>query len=63
MTPFQQAAAVQRGLVGGLATTKAMRVLSAIINFGVNIGGRHNDGVTYVMFLPISKFEHLEEER
>ena len=62
MTPSQQAAALQRGL-GGLARTIAMRVPSAVINFGVNIGGRHTDGVTYIMFLLSTKFEHLEDER
>eukprot|EP00959_Pyramimonas_sp_CCMP1952_P189180 3957155-Pyramimonas_sp.AAC.1 len=40
MMPSQQAAALQRGL-GGLARTIAMRVPSAVIIFGVNIGGRH----------------------
>eukprot|EP00959_Pyramimonas_sp_CCMP1952_P302159 6322472-Pyramimonas_sp.AAC.1 len=41
----------------------AMIVPSAIIKFGVDIGGRHTDGVTYIMFLLGTKFEHLEEER
>eukprot|EP00959_Pyramimonas_sp_CCMP1952_P201164 4207021-Pyramimonas_sp.AAC.1 len=62
ITPSQQAAALQRGL-GGLARTIAMRVTPAVINFGVNIGGRHTDGVTYIMFLFSAKFENLEEER
>eukprot|EP00959_Pyramimonas_sp_CCMP1952_P425277 8908210-Pyramimonas_sp.AAC.1 len=39
-----------------------MRVRPAI-NFGVNTGGRHTDGVTYTMFLLSTKFENLEEER
>eukprot|EP00959_Pyramimonas_sp_CCMP1952_P268256 5609089-Pyramimonas_sp.AAC.1 len=43
MTPSQQAAVLQRGL-GGLARTIAMRAPPAVINFGVNIGGRHTDG-------------------
>eukprot|EP00959_Pyramimonas_sp_CCMP1952_P346182 7250822-Pyramimonas_sp.AAC.1 len=47
MTPSQQAAALQRGR-GGLARTIAMRVPPAVINFGVHIGGRHTDGVTYI---------------
>eukprot|EP00959_Pyramimonas_sp_CCMP1952_P347762 7284672-Pyramimonas_sp.AAC.1 len=50
MTPSHQAAVLQRGL-GGLALTLAMRVPPAVINFGVNIGGRHTEGVTYIMFL------------
>eukprot|EP00959_Pyramimonas_sp_CCMP1952_P060388 1261635-Pyramimonas_sp.AAC.1 len=62
MTPSQQAAGLQRGL-GGLARTIAMRLPPAVIEFGVNIGGRHTDGVTYIMFLLSTKFEHLEEER
>eukprot|EP00959_Pyramimonas_sp_CCMP1952_P330868 6928535-Pyramimonas_sp.AAC.1 len=62
MTPSQQAAALQRGL-GGLAWTMTMRVLPAAINLGLDIGGRHADGVTYVMFLLSTKFENLEEER
>eukprot|EP00959_Pyramimonas_sp_CCMP1952_P120347 2516534-Pyramimonas_sp.AAC.1 len=61
MTPSQQAAALQRGL-GGLPRTIAMRAPPAVINFGVNIGGRHTDGVTYIMFLLSTKFENLEEE-
>eukprot|EP00959_Pyramimonas_sp_CCMP1952_P354812 7432107-Pyramimonas_sp.AAC.1 len=28
-----------------------------------NIGGRHTDGATYIMFLLSTKFENLEEER
>eukprot|EP00959_Pyramimonas_sp_CCMP1952_P455921 9472344-Pyramimonas_sp.AAC.1 len=40
-----------------------MRVPSGIINFGENVGGRHTDGVTYIMFLLSTKCEHLEEER
>eukprot|EP00959_Pyramimonas_sp_CCMP1952_P303231 6345102-Pyramimonas_sp.AAC.1 len=40
-----------------------MRVPSAISNFGVNIGGRHGGGATYIAFLLSTKFEHLEEER
>eukprot|EP00959_Pyramimonas_sp_CCMP1952_P466805 9490566-Pyramimonas_sp.AAC.1 len=47
VAPSQQAAALQRGL-GGLARTIAMRVPPAVINFGVNIGCRHTDGVTYI---------------
>eukprot|EP00959_Pyramimonas_sp_CCMP1952_P397918 8337511-Pyramimonas_sp.AAC.1 len=47
-TPSQQAAALQRGL-GRPARTMAVRVSSGIINFGVNIGGRHTDGVIYIM--------------
>eukprot|EP00959_Pyramimonas_sp_CCMP1952_P177099 3701702-Pyramimonas_sp.AAC.1 len=39
-----------------------MRVPPAVINTGVNIGGRHTDGVTLIM-LPSTKFENLEEER
>eukprot|EP00959_Pyramimonas_sp_CCMP1952_P004477 93765-Pyramimonas_sp.AAC.1 len=62
MTPSQQSAALQRGL-GGLARTIAMRVPPAVINFGVHIGGRHTDGVTYIMFLFSTMFERLEEER
>ena len=62
MTPSQQAACLQRGL-GGLARTIAMRVPSIVINFGVNIGGRHTDAVTYIMFLLSQKFENLEDER
>ena len=62
MTPSQQAACLQRGL-GGLARTIAMRVPSVVINFGVNIGGRHTDAVTYIMFLLSQKFENLEDER
>eukprot|EP00959_Pyramimonas_sp_CCMP1952_P303210 6344629-Pyramimonas_sp.AAC.1 len=61
MTPSQQAAA-QRGL-GGLARTIAMRVPPVVINFGVNIGGRHTDGATYIAFLLNTKFENLEKER
>eukprot|EP00959_Pyramimonas_sp_CCMP1952_P423450 8870207-Pyramimonas_sp.AAC.1 len=60
MTPSQQAAALQRGL-GGLARTMAMRVPPAVINFGVNIGGRHTDGVTYIMFFLSMKFENSAE--
>eukprot|EP00959_Pyramimonas_sp_CCMP1952_P419981 8796714-Pyramimonas_sp.AAC.1 len=41
----------------------AMRVPPSVINFGVNIGGRHADGVTYIAFLLSVKFENLEEER
>eukprot|EP00959_Pyramimonas_sp_CCMP1952_P188989 3952741-Pyramimonas_sp.AAC.1 len=62
MTPSQQAATLQRGL-GGFARTIAMRVPPAVINFSVNIGGRHTDGATYTMFLLSTKFENLEEER
>eukprot|EP00959_Pyramimonas_sp_CCMP1952_P288063 6024099-Pyramimonas_sp.AAC.1 len=62
MTLSQQAAALQRGL-GGLARTIAIRAPPAVINFGVNIGGRHTDGATYITFLLSTKFENLEEER
>eukprot|EP00959_Pyramimonas_sp_CCMP1952_P102142 2136570-Pyramimonas_sp.AAC.1 len=41
----------------------AMRVPPAVINFGVNIGGRHADGATYIAFLLSAKYENLEEER
>eukprot|EP00959_Pyramimonas_sp_CCMP1952_P141422 2959990-Pyramimonas_sp.AAC.1 len=58
----QQTATLQRDL-GGLAWTIAMRVPLAVINFGVGIGGRHADGVTYIMFLLSAKFENLEMER
>eukprot|EP00959_Pyramimonas_sp_CCMP1952_P445979 9337146-Pyramimonas_sp.AAC.1 len=40
-----------------------MRVPPAVINLGVNTGGRHTDGVTYIMFFLSTKFENLEEER
>eukprot|EP00959_Pyramimonas_sp_CCMP1952_P419955 8796093-Pyramimonas_sp.AAC.1 len=40
-----------------------MRVPPAVINFGVNIGGRHTDGATYIMLILSTKFENLEEER
>eukprot|EP00959_Pyramimonas_sp_CCMP1952_P066382 1385918-Pyramimonas_sp.AAC.1 len=40
-----------------------MRVPPAVINCGVNIGGRHTDGATYIMSLLRTKFENLEEER
>eukprot|EP00959_Pyramimonas_sp_CCMP1952_P044235 924517-Pyramimonas_sp.AAC.1 len=40
-----------------------MRVPPAVINFGVNIGGRHTDGVTYIVFPLGTKFENAEEER
>eukprot|EP00959_Pyramimonas_sp_CCMP1952_P350251 7338201-Pyramimonas_sp.AAC.1 len=40
-----------------------MRVPPAVINFGVNMGGLHTDGVTYMMFLLSTKFENLEKER
>eukprot|EP00959_Pyramimonas_sp_CCMP1952_P323881 6778291-Pyramimonas_sp.AAC.1 len=62
MTPSQQAAALQRGL-GGLARTIAMIIPPAVINFGVNIGGRRAIGVTYIMFLLSAKLENLELER
>eukprot|EP00959_Pyramimonas_sp_CCMP1952_P108359 2265679-Pyramimonas_sp.AAC.1 len=62
MTPSQQAAVLQRGL-GGLARTMARRGPPAVINFGVNIGGRHTDGATYITLLLGTKFENLEEER
>eukprot|EP00959_Pyramimonas_sp_CCMP1952_P354475 7425758-Pyramimonas_sp.AAC.1 len=62
MTPPQQAAALQRGF-GGLARTVSMRVPPAVVNFGVNIGGRHIDGATYITFLLSTKVENLEEER
>eukprot|EP00959_Pyramimonas_sp_CCMP1952_P138384 2896347-Pyramimonas_sp.AAC.1 len=62
MTPSQQAAALQRGS-GGLARTIAMSAPPAVINFGVNVGGRHTDGATYIMFLLTTKFENLEEGR
>eukprot|EP00959_Pyramimonas_sp_CCMP1952_P245609 5133353-Pyramimonas_sp.AAC.1 len=62
MTPSQQAAALQRGL-GGVARTIAMGVRPAVLNFGVNIGGRHTDGATYIMFFSSTKFGNLEEER
>eukprot|EP00959_Pyramimonas_sp_CCMP1952_P080832 1688590-Pyramimonas_sp.AAC.1 len=62
MTPSKQAAALQRGL-GGLARTIAMRAPPAVIDFGVNIGGRHTDRATYIMFLLSTKFENFEEER
>ena len=62
MTPPQQAAALQRGL-GGLARQIAMRVPSAIINYGVNIRGQPTDAITYIMFLLSTKFENLEDER
>eukprot|EP00959_Pyramimonas_sp_CCMP1952_P201477 4213124-Pyramimonas_sp.AAC.1 len=39
-----------------------MRVPPAVISFGVNIGGRHTDCVTYMMFLRSTKFENSEEE-
>eukprot|EP00959_Pyramimonas_sp_CCMP1952_P119971 2508430-Pyramimonas_sp.AAC.1 len=39
-----------------------MRAPPAVINFGVNIGGRHTDGATYITFLLSVKFENLEEE-
>eukprot|EP00959_Pyramimonas_sp_CCMP1952_P034255 717837-Pyramimonas_sp.AAC.1 len=35
----------------------AMRSHPAVINLDVNIGGRHTDGVTYIMFLLSTKFE------
>eukprot|EP00959_Pyramimonas_sp_CCMP1952_P008371 175030-Pyramimonas_sp.AAC.1 len=62
MTPSQQAAALQRGL-GGLARPTAMRTSPAVINFGVNIGGRHTDGASYIAFILSTKFENLGEER
>eukprot|EP00959_Pyramimonas_sp_CCMP1952_P089084 1864176-Pyramimonas_sp.AAC.1 len=40
-----------------------MRVPPAVISFGVNIGCRHSDGVTYIMLILSTKFENLEEER
>eukprot|EP00959_Pyramimonas_sp_CCMP1952_P155191 3247134-Pyramimonas_sp.AAC.1 len=40
-----------------------MRVPPAVINFGVNIGGRHTDGVIYTMFLRSTNFENLKEKR
>eukprot|EP00959_Pyramimonas_sp_CCMP1952_P300194 6279061-Pyramimonas_sp.AAC.1 len=40
-----------------------MRVPPAVTNFGVNIGGRHTDGVTCIMFLLSTKLDNLEEER
>eukprot|EP00959_Pyramimonas_sp_CCMP1952_P395501 8287179-Pyramimonas_sp.AAC.1 len=40
-----------------------MKVPPAVLNFGVNIGGRHTDGATYIMFPLNTKFENLEEER
>eukprot|EP00959_Pyramimonas_sp_CCMP1952_P035505 743417-Pyramimonas_sp.AAC.1 len=40
-----------------------MRVPPAVINSGVDIGGRHTDGATYIMFLLSAKFENQEEER
>eukprot|EP00959_Pyramimonas_sp_CCMP1952_P071686 1497399-Pyramimonas_sp.AAC.1 len=62
MAPPHQAAALQRGL-GGLAGTIALRAPPAVNHFGVNIGGRHTDGATYIMLLLSAKFENLEEER
>eukprot|EP00959_Pyramimonas_sp_CCMP1952_P057198 1193867-Pyramimonas_sp.AAC.1 len=59
VTLSQQAAALQRGL-GGLARTMTMGEPSGLVNFGVNIGGRHTDGVTYIMLLLSNKFGNLE---
>eukprot|EP00959_Pyramimonas_sp_CCMP1952_P000890 17715-Pyramimonas_sp.AAC.1 len=36
-----------------------MRAPSGIINFGVNIGGRHANGAAYIALLFSTKFEHL----
>eukprot|EP00959_Pyramimonas_sp_CCMP1952_P209595 4385216-Pyramimonas_sp.AAC.1 len=36
-----------------------MGVPPAVINFGVNIGGRRTDGVTYTMFLLSTKSENF----
>ena len=62
MTLPQQAAALQRGL-GGLARILAMRVPSQIINYGVMLQGQRTDAATYIIFLPSTKFENLEDER
>eukprot|EP00959_Pyramimonas_sp_CCMP1952_P087645 1833913-Pyramimonas_sp.AAC.1 len=62
MAPSQQAAALQRG-AGGLARTIAKIIPPAVITFGVNMGGRHTDGGTYIMFLLSTNSENLEEER
>eukprot|EP00959_Pyramimonas_sp_CCMP1952_P111239 2327188-Pyramimonas_sp.AAC.1 len=35
----------------------AMRVPPAVISFGVNIGGRHADGATCIVFLLCTKLE------
>eukprot|EP00959_Pyramimonas_sp_CCMP1952_P213826 4474105-Pyramimonas_sp.AAC.1 len=40
-----------------------MRVSPAVINCGVNKGGRLTDGAAYIMFLLSAKFENSEEER
>eukprot|EP00959_Pyramimonas_sp_CCMP1952_P215273 4504406-Pyramimonas_sp.AAC.1 len=40
-----------------------MRAPPAVINIGVDIGGRHADGVTYRRFLLNTKFANLGEER
>eukprot|EP00959_Pyramimonas_sp_CCMP1952_P139440 2917960-Pyramimonas_sp.AAC.1 len=40
-----------------------MRVPPSVIDFGVNIGGRHIDGATYIMFLLSTIFGNSEEER
>eukprot|EP00959_Pyramimonas_sp_CCMP1952_P005106 107574-Pyramimonas_sp.AAC.1 len=40
-----------------------MRAPPAVLIFGVNIGGRHTDGATNIMFLLSTKFENFEEER
>eukprot|EP00959_Pyramimonas_sp_CCMP1952_P446339 9345204-Pyramimonas_sp.AAC.1 len=41
----------------------AMRAPPAVINIGVNIGGCHTDGATYIIFLLNMKFENLGGER
>eukprot|EP00959_Pyramimonas_sp_CCMP1952_P325216 6807061-Pyramimonas_sp.AAC.1 len=40
-----------------------MRVHSGIFNFGANVGGRHTDGVTCIMFILSTNCENLEGER
>eukprot|EP00959_Pyramimonas_sp_CCMP1952_P229591 4800351-Pyramimonas_sp.AAC.1 len=40
-----------------------MRVPPAVINFGVNTGGRHADEATCITFLFSTEFENLGDER
>ena len=61
MTAPQQAAALQRGL-GGLARTIAMRVPSAVVDFGVSMQGQRTDAVTHNTLFLSTKFEKNKYE-
>jgi len=62
LSPTQQAAAIQLGLLG-TAREFAMTLPPSAISFGAAINGTHTDPVTYLLYTLGNRFEALEDER